>query len=122
MNSGLYVSPGCSATACAAATARRFAEPVTKFSKRCRASTCIATLSASRARAEALQHELRDAAEGFEDARTMQGVAGEIGHAAEVDRVLQLVGGEDQVLGEVLLVVLDHQRDGARIHGLLGEI
>jgi hypothetical protein len=34
MKSGLYTAPGASATARAAATARRFAEPTTKLSKR----------------------------------------------------------------------------------------
>src|SRR5689334_16637249 len=107
MKSGLYAVPGDSATARAAATARRLAEPTTKFSKRNRGSGC--TLPRPRSRAELPEDELRDAAQRLEDAVAVQRVGGEVGDAPEVERVLELRHAEDEVRRQVLLVVLDHE-------------
>src|SRR4051812_9388734 len=115
MKSGLYVSPGCSATACAAATASRLAEPVTKFSKRYRWSTCMRRLPSRRGGTEPLEHELRDRTQRLEHAGAVQRIAGVIGHAAEVDGVRELGGRQDEVLGQILLVVLDDERNATGI-------
>src|SRR5438874_1087138 len=122
MNSGLYVRPGCSPTARAAATARRFAEPVTKFSKRCRASTCMRARGSPAAGAQPAQHELGDAAQRFEHARAVQRVGGEIRHAAKVDRVGQFLGRENEVAWQILLVVLNDEGNGSRIRALLRQV
>src|SRR5437762_7169115 len=125
MNSGLYVSPGCSATACAAATARRLAEPVTKFSKRWRVSTCTwvpTPLACGTGRAQTFEYQLRDAAQRLEDTRTVQCVTSIVRHAAEVDRIRKLAWRQDQIRRQILFVVLDHEWNASRIDVLLREV
>src|SRR3954464_6528400 len=107
MNSGLYTLPGASATARAAATARRLAEPTTKLSKRSLESSCMtASLPRRPVARQALQHELGDRLECLEHARTMQRVRREFGDAAEVERIRELVRAEYELARQVLLVVL----------------
>src|ERR1051326_6085896 len=119
MKRGLYTAPGDSATARAAATASRFAEPTMKLSKRCRGSTCITLFGR---RAQSLEHELGDASQRLEDTGTVQRVGAELGHAAKVQRVVQLRWRENQLTRQILLVVLNNERDDARVDALLGEI
>src|SRR5207248_3497265 len=120
MKSGLYTAPGDSATARAAATASRLAEPTMKLSKRWRGSTCMPGLS--HRRAQSLEHELGDTAQRFEHAGPVQCVRAELGDAPEVQRVVQFRGRENEVAREVLFVVLDHERHGARVDALLRQI
>src|SRR5438067_1440563 len=120
MKSGLYTAPGDSATARAAATARRLAEPRMKLSNRWRGSTCITSLS--HRRAQSLEHELGDAAKRLEDARAVQRIGAELRNAAEIQRVVQFGRGENEIAWQILLVVLNDERHGPRVDPLLREI
>src|SRR4051812_24739463 len=120
MKSGLYTAPGDSATARAAATASRLAEPTMKLSKRCRGSTCIDNLP--RGRAQALEHQLGDAAQRLEHPGTVQGVSPKFRDTAKVERVVQLRRRENEIARQILLVVLNHQRHRPRLDSLFGEI
>ena len=61
-------------------------------------------------------------AQRLEHAGPVQRVGGELGHAAEVERVRQLGDVEDQLARQILLVVLHDERHGARVDALLGEV
>src|SRR5262249_5483357 len=122
MNNGLYTAPGVSDTARAAATASRLAEPTTKLSKRSLASINMGSPGGSRAGAQALQHGLGDSARGLEHAGAMQRIRRKLRHAPEVDRVGQVLRAEDELSRQVLFVVLDDERDRARVDRMLGEI
>src|ERR687896_943752 len=122
MKSGLYTVPGDSATACAAAAARRLAAPTTKLSNRYRPSSATRLPGDALRRAQLAEHELGDAPQCLEHPRPVQRVGGVLGHAAEVERVRQLRHRQDQIARQVLLVVLDDERHSARVDPLLGQI
>ena len=52
----------------------------------------------------------------------MQRVGLEFGHAAKVERIGQFGPAEDEIAREVLLVVLQHERHGARVDAVFGEV
>src|ERR1019366_2585255 len=108
MKSGLYTAPGDSATARAAATARRLPAPTTRLSNRSRASSCM--LRAPAAGAQLSQDLLGDRAKRLEDAGPVERVRGERRHTAEVELFVELGNAENEVRWQVLLVVLDHER------------
>src|SRR5919108_827238 len=122
MNSGLYAAPGDCATARAAETASRFAAPTTNVSKRKRGSSDIRSAPRLGRRCQPLEDQLRNAAQRLEDANAVQGVGGEVRNTAEVQRLIKVIDRHDHVAWEILLVVLKHERNGARIHPVIGEI
>src|SRR5688500_668105 len=106
MNSGLYAAPGDCATARADDTARRVGAPTTKVSRRERTSSAIRSAAPGLGgRCQALEHELRDAAQRLEHADTVERVGGEIRHAAEVQRLVEIGDRHDHVARQILLVV-----------------
>src|SRR5205823_4136063 len=78
--------------------------------------------SRRRPRRELLEHQLRNAFERFEYSFAVQGVRAETRQAAEVEGVVQIGGREDQLPRQVLLVVLQHQRDRADVYPVLEQI
>src|SRR5439155_13828998 len=71
---------------------------------------------------EALQHEFRDRLQRLEHAAPVQRVAGETRYAAEIERVVQVRGLKDQLAREVLLVVLQHERQRADVDAQLEQV
>src|SRR5688500_770587 len=123
MNRGLYAAPGDCATARAAETARRFAAPTTKVSKRERVSSgMLSATPGLGGRRQALEHELGDATQRLEDAHAMQRVRREARHTAKVQRLIEIVHRHDHVARKILLVVLKDERHRARIHPLIAKI
>src|SRR5512141_2646019 len=110
------MAPGDSATARAAATARRLADPTTKLSKRSLGSMCTTLPFRRRADAGAaagggagtgtqpLQHDFGNRTQRLEHAGPVERVRRKIGDASKVQRVGQLRRREDQVSRQVLLV------------------
>ena len=52
----------------------------------------------------------------------MQCIGAELGHATKVQGIVQFGGRENEIAWQVLLVVLNHEWNGARIDALLSEI
>src|SRR5689334_743632 len=78
--------------------------------------------AAARTGADAAEYEIGDAAQRVEYAATVKRVGGELGDAAEVDRVRQVFLQQNQVLRQVLLVVLDHERHATSVDALLRQV
>ena len=121
MNSGLYTVPGDSATALAAVTASRLAAPTTSVSNRYsgieRDGHATGLPAASR-----LSTSSEMPSQGLEHPAAVQRVGRIARHRAEVERVVHLLVRQDQVAGQVLLVVLEHDRQLADVHALRQQI
>src|SRR3954447_17271917 len=67
---------------------------------------------------KALQHQFRDTLQGFEHARPVQCIGAEALHSAKVQRVVHLIRAQDEIAGEILLVVLENDRELPDVHAL----
>ena len=121
MKSGLYPVPGDSATARAAAAASRFAAPddeaVEPHLRAQRGAHAAELPAASRC---STSSEIP-----FSVSNTpwpCRQSAPKLRHAAEVQRVVELVRAQDQVARQVLLVVLEHHRELADVDALREEV
>src|SRR5690606_6900203 len=73
------------------------------------------------ARAQSPEHELRRRAQRLEYPLSHEGIGGKARHPAEIERGVEFVGRVDELPRQVLLVVLQDEREGARVNSLLGE-
>src|SRR4051794_29361337 len=67
---------------------------------------------------KALQHQFRDTLQGFEHARSVQRIGAETLHPAKVQRVVHLIRAQDEIAGEILLVVLENDRELPDVYAL----
>src|SRR5690606_4694006 len=120
--SGLYTTPGASATRRAACTASSFASPITRLANPAPSAMlgpgpCRLFLECA---GDPRQHLLDDRFERLEHARPRQRRRLERGEGSKVQRILQRA--PTQHVREIPLVVLEAERHAARIHTLVEEV